>query len=134
MKKPTIKASDLIQAARELAALYPDAKYDNGDGCCYSAGEVRNGPPVQGCILGQAAREISHEFFAQRLATDDFDGEKIAAVPGIVGGINQKAWLTEVQSLQDEGSAWGDAVKTANKEFPVRIRKAKPQAQPQEAT
>jgi hypothetical protein len=132
MNEPRINASDLIAGARRLAELYPDAVYDNTEACLYNRGKVYGGPPVEGCILGQAMREISHDFYAKHCGCrNGIRHEQFLNVIDRTDDGNEIEWLGRVQDKQDAGSTWGAAVKAADKRWPLPVE-VKPVALPAE--
>lgn len=115
MKRKTVEASALIREVRALAREYPKAVYRPSRGsvdCDYMKGVVENGPPTRGCIVGQAMRRAGF-----RPLPGEYT-EIVRDVTGIQGTRQQIDWLSVVQTSQDEGSAWADAVKAANLYLP----------------
>ncbi len=109
---------DLMEAEiRRLAEVYPDATYastklpDGTSRCYYDRGEVLNGPPELGCIMGHAARNVLPQFYAQDLV----DGSEEAAIGGMIGDIGEEVdFFLYVQENQDNGMTWSAAVQKAD--------------------
>ncbi len=128
MNEPRIKASDLIAGARRLAELYPNAVYDS-KACRYDQGEVTNGPPVEGCILGQAMREVSHDFYMKHCeCVNGIRFNRFLAVIDRTDDGNEIEWLGHVQDEQDCKVPWGEAVKSADKQWPLPVEEPAPNA------
>lgn len=117
-----IKLNDLQKEVRRLANQYPNAIYQspNGfNGCYYNVGIVANGPDTEGCLLGQAIRNLEPEIFEAITAdsddivslicimNEDFDNSEDEE-----GDIEK--WLSIVQGQQDGGKTWSEAVKIAD--------------------
>lgn len=120
-------ASELIIEIRDLAQLFPDFIYTEQEGsrdeCSYLGAAIghRTG---KACIVGQALT---------RLGVTDEVLEGVEEVPAstavrIASGDTwpdrqsvrrQLCWMDEVQSNQDEGCAWGDAVRKADRYFAI---------------
>lgn len=103
----------LVKAEVEkLANESPDAVYcrpEGGRQCYYDKGNVTNGSV--GCIIGQAIKKVNQEifytYFTNRVAS-------VGVVLREICTINKqyKDWLSSVQSKQDDGMSWGDAVES----------------------
>ena len=99
---------------RELAAENPDFVYNTSGKCVlcrYNGGALdsnRNpaGPECSGCIFGQAF---------QRMGWDD-QNEMQSTKRASVLFLNIPYWhrWEDVQTAQDSGSSWGEAVKLLN--------------------
>lgn len=101
----------LIAAVRTLAEEHPNRFYDYGElnNCEYFPNE---GNPY-GCIIGAAVR---NEF-----GTNELDDPKYSGVPAgtalpSVGSFSSRvlSWADTVQSKQDFGKAWSEAVSFAD--------------------
>lgn len=83
--------------------------------CQYHVGKVKNGPPSEGCIIGQAIKAVDPDLFDTRFAGIS------ASVTAILGngfvsveGRRILMWLESVQRGQDNDCTWSQAVKGAN--------------------
>jgi hypothetical protein len=131
MNEPRIQASDLIAGVRRLAELYPNAVYGS-EACRYDQGKVTDGPPVEGCILGQAMREVSHDFYMKHCeCLNSIHFNSFLKVIDRTDDGNEIKWLGCVQDEQDGKTPWGEAVKAADKRWPLPVE-VKPVALPAE--
>lgn len=94
---------ELINIAHEQPDFVYNPDPDNY-GCNYN-GPARNhlnlnGPECSGCIVGQALQRIGWDDPSEL----EYDGYVEALIPGCPNDI------TEVQTKQDSGLSWGDAV------------------------
>ena len=114
----------LIQAIRDLAALYPDAEYvayredpddpDEPVQCRYDRGEVVNGPPrCEGCLLGQALESLSPGVTREAPWTYRPSYEMALEVCE-ANAVQELDWLQACQAAQDGGHTWGEAVTLAD--------------------
>lgn len=104
----------LIKRVRELAAKNPDATYRFKGSmiyCYYGKGEAGNGV---GCIFGQAWPElkiydVGNPYTIGRiLIVEDMDCHQ-----------REIDWCNEVQSCQDCGETWKEAIEAADKCCPL---------------
>lgn len=108
---PQVTAAEVIAKARELAAARPKHVYltpSESDSVC-SYYRDRSGEPGQGCLFGQALALLD--------ITDPKEGESIFSVlldHGIPCSDSDSEWLTAVQSSQDGGDPWGEAIRLAD--------------------
>jgi len=111
-------AAKMEAEIRRLATEFPDATYastvlpDGTQRCYYDRGEVRNGPPEEGCIMGHAARNVLPQFYAQDLV----DGSEEAAIGSMIAeqGSENVDFFLYVQENQDSGLTWSEAVTKAD--------------------
>lgn len=112
-----------------LATIYPDATYTkiNEDfakacglpGCCYSMGNIVNGPDTPGCIIGQAFRNVFPDKFKEisdrELGESQYNERNCGSVMSLLrfptGAIAD--FLRKVQNNQDGGNSWGACIKLA---------------------
>lgn len=123
---------NLMQEVRKLAEQFPDNRYGSSDGydatamCFYTKGKCSN--KTKGCIYGQVLSALGYK---DRLTNIDANYSKSGdSMPGIREVIRQFAldiseaevdWHSYVQSAQDKGMAWGEAVANADlKVDPIR--------------
>lgn len=113
-----IDLQELVANVRKLAKEYPDAKYrsPDGGGCYYTRGTVVDGPEAPGCIVGQALP--SHVM--DRLI--EVDNEGSGNIPYVLGDALDTdydrgvfLWLDVVQSHQDLGKTWSEAVREGDR-------------------
>ncbi len=108
---------DMEAEVRRLAAEYPDAVYqsftkpDGTSRCFYDRGEVTNGPPELGCIMGQAALNVAPDFWDNELQ----HGTEEVSIGELVDFWDNADFLTFVQDNQDKGNTWSAAVAAADK-------------------
>ncbi len=116
----------LVKRVRALADQYPDAVYQSkGASCSYLAGTVEGGPDTPGCIVGQAAHGYIRKDY---LAQADIQGDNVGGLIRYINAVNphyldtprqvsdsDQIWLQVVQSRQDSGDSWGDAIRWADK-------------------
>ena len=108
----TLTIDEVDTAIRVLAAESPDFVYNtrkSGAGCFYHK-EVLGGEPNKGCIFGQAF---------QRLGVDmsNIGGDGISSLWSETHDVSTPYWnfpkeWAEVQSIQDDGGTWGEAIKS----------------------
>jgi hypothetical protein len=107
-----ITTLDLEKTVRELATDAPDNVYEKPDDfntCCYSRGECTNGSV--GCLIGQAMAKHGYD-----VSLLDFDGSLLASEAcAYFNIIGRTIWLNEVQSSQDEGHEWLQAISYADR-------------------
>ena len=116
-------------SVREGASQYPAALYQPvRDECLYFAGYVKDGPVEEGCLLGQYMVTLFPETEQSWLmAVEESEGGYgIDAVLSsanwdFVGGYDQdnerdhwELWFSRVQSGQDSGHTWSQAVAYAD--------------------
>lgn len=115
---------DLVAAIRQLTAKYPNFKYtpaDNddpdGSGCSYHSGGDALYPSLFGCIVGQAFRKIGISIDPdESFDSADHIIDKYLPASGDASEETQRVnWVTTVQSVQDGGKCWRDAVYTADR-------------------
>lgn len=110
-----MKLSALVAEVETLATEYPETRYASVNlRCYYHLGEA--GPGV-GCIVGQAAKRagIGRHNVALAFEGDAVQWTKWLADDTIDLNVDTdlyKAgnWLSEIQTLQDEGKSWGAAL------------------------
>lgn len=112
--------ADVVRVVRESAEKYPDAVYHRRGGVCqYAEGSIDNGPPdFCGCIIGYSFHLLG--FDPAKIDRYNRFGGESAGVPSAAeiwdDSDDRENWpkelnfLSDVQCLQDQGSAWGDAV------------------------
>lgn len=117
-----IDLQELVANVRKLAKEYPDAKYRSPDrgGCYYTRGAVVDGPETPGCIVGQA---MPSHVMDRLIEVDNEGGGNIPYVLGDVLDIDYDRgtflWLDVVQSYQDLGKTWSEAVRGADLDLGV---------------
>lgn len=126
MTKPlssTVIQDRLIAKIRELAQKYPNALYKKGwelAVCSYDKGTVVNGPKTCGCIVGQGLRRVSQKRFKET-AEKESTSTSYQVLKNILNlpiNTNKANWIRRVQSNQDFGKTWGQAVKDACEAYP----------------
>ena len=116
----------LVKRVRQLAKLFPNAKYrgpEDGNGQCYYLRGVASDDEGEvagyGCIIGQASsglisRDIllqyEHSDVMSILNGEDEHGNDLFHVSQSY----EHEWLATVQTRQDGGFTWGDAVAFAD--------------------
>lgn len=125
----------MIQTVREIAAEQPDHVYEkpfDSAGCFYTNPGREDG---YGCIFGQAMRRLGYPIPAgTRDENRNYSNEYISCP--ITGGIASDSWgrvfgfegeysswesdsrwiwMSRVQSAQDRGQTWADAVALADR-------------------
>jgi len=113
----SVNVPALVAAVRAIAAEHPDFCYrHNGDGtsCLYKP-TPRNGR-VTGCLIGEGLRRIG-------VSTAGLDKRALVGIKNLLRRVGlaaqfpeEASWLSDVQSNQDRGHTWGDAVRTASTE------------------
>lgn len=99
----------LHATVRQLAETYPNARYNRyGTGCRYSLGTVDDGPDEDGCIVGQAFRLIG-------IDPAQFDEETPVPPVHRITDEPSGSWISIVQSRQDIGWTWGQALAEADR-------------------
>lgn len=113
-----ITAEQLVQKVREQAQAHPDKVYrkdpevNSGSACVYAHSKE------PGCIIGWALHDLGWSLDDLR-TLDDFDDAGIVDlvddgnIPGVTLDQAGVDWLSRVQSLQDSGERWGEAVAQA---------------------
>jgi len=118
-----ITLNQLVEAIRQVAATEPDFIYDGdgNDSCNYAP----NASNRCGCIVGEALHLLGVP--RERLRALDLIGHETAIGWGCpqvareLGDLVEPAaldsdWVQCVQVEQDKGSAWADAVLTADQQ------------------
>lgn len=105
-----IKTSVLLGVVLDLAYNYPDAVYCKPEWsqCCLNqSGIVKDGPPRQGCIVGQALAKCG--------LIMDVGGVTSTAIGDYLEMDSKIAYrmLLYIQIEQDGGMSWGRAVMKA---------------------
>lgn len=141
-----LRLSDLVTAVRKMAANDPDHRYmaplsafdgpsdpayvtwvqDVGfqGGCSYVYGSEWGNIVEVGCIVGQAAIEIG-------IAPADLEANEGQAGSGFAAAVfdldlqdvqvsQEGRWLDIVQTEQDQGSTWEQAVREGDAQRPLR--------------
>lgn len=90
-----------------LGTEYPNAKYitTNYGTCYYNKGKVANGPDAEGCIFGQALRNLGVP--AESLTKIQSINLVLEALNIEYGGYS----FMSCQRSQDLGCTWGEAIK-----------------------
>lgn len=115
-----IDITKLIAEVRRLAAQYPDYIYWKPTGlryCSYVSGKVENLSgdicPNQGCIFGQALRNLYPDFdfteIEQKKGIGEFLDEQ-----GLPPHEPDHIWCVDVQCNQDFGMTWRKSVNEAD--------------------
>ena len=109
--------ADIVAAVREIAAEQPDFRYttDDEEPCAYGAPAGQKGSDLtQGCIVGRAFDRAGFEYHevqeAEIIECLAFMGLDSAYDPS-----PEAQWLYCVQTQQDSGATWGDAVADADR-------------------
>ena len=116
-----ITGAELIETIRDFAKLAPDFEYTRPRDCngsklpCSYVPDAHN--PL-GCIVGAALAKIEPQTVPYFPSWPEIDGVLEMADPDsdfyFVYEVKDRAWLTEVQALQDDGVPWGEAVDAAD--------------------
>lgn len=109
MELPTkMSATKLLAKVKELQKQYPNAIYSQAkDYCSYTSGRVKNGPKTQGCIIGQAIRELYPEnFSAIKKHEKEFDSS--LGIVDILPKTKPCSYLAIIQDNQDYATPWGE--------------------------
>lgn len=128
--RATFTLEDVIARVRALADEKPDFVYQKPEGasiCKYVAGKFSDDSARPDCIMARAlhALGVSLKFL------QCFEG---AAVETVLGGMGlrwepeteqQSEWLRAVQYGQDNGMAWGNAVKESDLAYPLPLTESK---------
>lgn len=116
-----ITTQDLIDEVRKISAEMPDFVYMTGDvaGCSYFGRGIGD-PTGQCCIMGQVFKNLSIDTSKIDESHEGVStvGELIwdQVIPVTPLNKSQVDWLNLVQSLQDEGISWGEAVSIVDSE------------------
>lgn len=131
----------LVANVKVLALQYPNARYQKlsdqqaieagiplgcvGIGCYYTVGEVKDGPLTAGCIVGQAIAAMPEEYRIPLKEGKDINGNIDSAYGGYHNVRTEMDknpdiwkmchWANDVQTSQDSGTTWGEAVSNADK-------------------
>lgn len=108
---------EVVRLCRE----YPKARYQHPDrvdgNCSYFDGTVEYGPENScGCVVGIAARNISYGSFITEAARRESSSEDscvlnvLKAIGADIDSTDAKL-IKRVQSSQDAGTLWGDALR-----------------------
>src|SRR5690606_1231334 len=117
MKQIDIK--DVVKEVRRLAEEQPDHVYSAPEGeeiCSYVTGK-----DGKGCIVGQALSRLGVPESALR----GIEGEGAYALPELIPYLagredkRSRRWLTLIQSRQDGGRTWWQAVTEADQDWPL---------------
>jgi hypothetical protein len=107
----TITATDVRAAICKLAAAHPDNTYQKPKGsnyCFYKKGDCSDGSC--GCIVGQALVSLNVDFYEKVNASAQALLEEL----GIMGDTRTMFWIGNVQTSQDGGSTWQEAITHAD--------------------
>lgn len=109
MELPTkMSATKLLAKVKELQKQYPNAVYSRAkDYCSYTSGRVKNGPKTQGCIIGQAIRELYPENFAS-LKMYEKHADASLQISDILPESKTCSYLAAIQENQDAYKSWGE--------------------------
>jgi hypothetical protein len=109
--KVNFTLDDVVAKVREVAAERPTYVYDNGTGgelssCFYRHGADRSEP---GCIVGQALDRLGY------VVPELWEGTNASSLlqsifPEVDRVDSRIFWVRSVQSAQDGGMSWADAV------------------------
>lgn len=120
------RGRNLMEAVRLLGALYPNAVYippsGSGGPCHYDIGVVKDGPLVQGCIIGQAFRMCGLSQYCKMIGYDASEDTRrfIVKQYGWEHLVHTEQlpplvrWCQLVQDYQDFGYSWGDCITNAD--------------------
>lgn len=108
MELPTkMSATKILAQVKKLKKQYPNAVYSRAkDYCSYTSGRVKNGPKTQGCIIGQAIRELYPENFAS-LKMYERDADSSLGIDDILPDSKTCSILAAIQHNQDYSNPWG---------------------------
>ncbi len=101
----------LIAEVRKLATESPDNVYHGNGICSYESGHCDNGSV--GCVFGQAAHNIGWNLRGEKTIDD-----RLLSC-NIVMSEQQLKWCYLVQSAQDKGRTWAEAIRYADEESVV---------------
>lgn len=111
----------IVRRVKWLCKKYPAAEYTNEEGNCqYTKGRVLAGPKQEGCLVGQALLHVCPEY-RNKLEIIDTKTMKSASKCIIGLGFFRKSkvsddsikklqFLDDIQSYQDEGHTWSNAL------------------------
>jgi hypothetical protein len=103
-------ATELIYTIRSFANTYPDFVYRRPEGHC-ACSNIDGGCdkyPNKGCIVGQAMRSLGFE------VTEHGQVSTMCKQLGVDLSFDQRSWLNCVQTSQDCGKPWADAITEAD--------------------
>jgi hypothetical protein len=128
----TFTLAELVAEVRRIAAEQPDHTYQFLTGqrtCTYAPESVgAGGKETQSCLVGQALRALGvpDGFFAhwnraafRELSTHLFDSGDLVHGGDPVADGRGRLWLERVQSSQDRGNNWANAVAFADDALPL---------------
>lgn len=115
-----VDVKDLIKAVREVAAENPDHVYksQNGGGCNYTEADGS-----LGCIVGHAMAKLGKQLpppgdYDMDMVTSSYVSSDAWSDLLDVGSASYESrWIRRVQSYQDTGSPWSEAVRLADTEI-----------------
>lgn len=117
----------VVNEVRKIAAERPDFVYATQEGrdlpsSCSYVGAIAGFDGGEGCIVGQALARLGHtkeELFRQEAMSADMAvsrlGYRLSSVG--LGYANPEVWLQRVQSEQDRGKSWGEAVANTDEQM-----------------
>lgn len=123
--EPPFTIEDLEAKVREIAQARPDHIYvamlNEGKQACYYAADstLENQGWEYGCIIGQALHALDPSLDHDKgdvLIGDATFGDYVSELLELIG-LPYSPLLERVQSHQDEGRSWGEALKEAEKEI-----------------
>ncbi len=114
---------EVITEMRKIATERPDFVYveqpmnepeRRTSGCSYVSASVGLSEG-EGCIVGQALQRLGFD----KAALQPFDGHVASAALTGLGVTHGEGdyWIDKVQSKQDTGSSWGEAVRLVDAEW-----------------
>jgi len=117
----TVNVSKLILAVRSLAAAFPDFIYEkpNKDSMCLYKRTRQPGGEMSGCIIGEALRKTGVSTAGLDKAASSGINYQLDRVGLLPEDARQSVWLAEVQSEQDSGHTWAEAVRIADQNAPL---------------
>lgn len=121
----TITMTGVIREIRRIASEQPEHVYRPPVACRIGCSYVDSAnAPGTGCIVGQAV--IALGLPVERLAEwenghDETSSTIMLPAMDIGGSRAELRWIRRVQSEQDQGKAWGEAVAIADQVEPLSI-------------
>lgn len=127
----TIDTKQLVAAVRKVAAEKPDYHYRQENAFCTYFKRAGDEQFVPSCLVGHGLAAVG--VTPDELIKDDsfvVSGANTVSVEGLASDPDSglkftdvgtaMSWLMKAQGVQDDDGTWGEAVRAADEEFPLK--------------
>lgn len=109
---PNLTVEAVIDEVRNLANQRPDHVYQREADTAMCRYRHDDEP---GCIMGHALANLAPNYRPR----EGYGIRDVLVEAGLTVEYQQRCWLGEVQSNQDSGDPWGEAVRKADARYPL---------------